>query len=90
MLGRPVIFTEHNKTVGDKGDIVFADPKGYYAPIKNGGVKFAQSMHLFFDYDVEAFRWTFRMGGQPFLSGPVSSANGSNTKSHFVTLAARA
>lgn len=90
LLGRPVRFTEHAKTLGDKGDIMLIDPKGYYAARKAAGVQFAQSMHLYFDYGLNAFRWTFRFGGQPYLSAPVSPKNGSNTKSHFVTLEARA
>lgn len=90
LLGYPLLFTEHCKTVGDAGDIQLVNLSGYYAAMKQGGAKFASSIHLFFDYDIEAFRWTFRLGGQPFLSAAVSPANGSNTKSHFVYLAARA
>lgn len=88
LLGRPIIFSEHCKTLGTVGDVMLIDPKGYYAPRKTG-TKFARSIHLYFDYDVEAFRWTFRFGGQPYLSAPVSAANGSNSKSHFVALATR-
>ena len=57
--------------------------------IKTGGVKFAASIHLFFDFAVNAYRWMFRIGGQPILSAPVSPAKGSDTESHFVTLATR-
>lgn len=89
LLGRPVMLTEHAKTVGDVGDIQLIDPMGYYATRKQGGINFDTSIHLFFDYGVQAFRWTFRFGGQPYLSAPVSPDNGSNTKSHFVVLAAR-
>ncbi len=90
LLGRPVRLTDHARTLGDKGDIQFVDPMGYYAATKANGITFANSIHLYFDYNIQAFRWTFRMGGQPFLSAPVDPANGSNTKSHFVTLAERA
>lgn len=90
LLGRPIRLTEHAKTLGDLGDIQFIDPMGYYMPVKQGGVDFASSIHLYFDYGIQAFRWTFRCGGQPFLSKPVQPANGPNTKSHFVTLAERA
>mgnify|MGYP001492369520 CR=1 FL=1 len=86
LMGYPVQFTEHAKTLGDKGDIQLVNLKGYYATQKTGGVRFATSIHLFFDYNIEAFRWLFRLGGQPYLSAPVSPANGTNTKSHFVTL----
>ena len=90
ILGRPVIFTEHANTLGTEGDLQFIDPMGYYAANKAGGIDFASSIHLYFDYGMQAFRWTFRFGGQPYLSAPVSPAKGSNTKSHFVTLATRA
>ncbi len=90
LLGLPIKFSEHAKTLGDKGDIQLVSPKGYAAYQRSSGPKFASSMHLYFDYGVEAFRWTFRFGGQPHLSGPVSPANGANTKSHFITLDPRA
>lgn len=90
LLGRPIVFSEHSKTLGDKNDIQFVDPKGYYAVTKRSGLKYAESMHLYFDYDTMAFRWTIRIGGQPYLSAPVSPNNGVSTKSHFVTLEDRA
>ena len=90
LLGRPVRFSEHCETIGDKGDIHFANLRdGYYAITSPGGIQFASSIHLYFDYGLSAFRWTFRMNGQPFLSAPISPAKGSNTRSHFVTLDAR-
>jgi len=90
LLGRPVKISEHCATLGDLGDVVFANPRqGYYSPRK-AGVKFASSMHLYFDYDVEAFRWTFRMGGTPVLESAITPNKGSATRSHFVVLAARA
>lgn len=88
--GKPLLYNEHFKSLGQLGDIVLADLSGYYAATKQGGgIDFAASIHLFFDYNIQAFRWTFRFGGQPFLSAPVSPANGANTKSHFVTLEGR-
>lgn len=89
LFGRPVIPNEHSQTVGTKGDIQLVDPLGYYMARKANGLTFAQSMHLYFDYAIQAFRWTFRLGGQPYLSAPVSPAKGSSTKSHFVCLETR-
>lgn len=90
LLGLPVRFSEFAKTLGDKGDIQLISPLGYYAARKAEGLKFASSIHLYFDYATEAFRWTFRYGGQPHLSAPITPHNGSATKSHFVALAERA
>ena len=90
LLGRPVVPIEHMETVGDAEDLGFISPSGYHAIGKSNGMQFASSMHLFFDYAMTAFRWTFRIGGQPFLSAAVSPQKGSTTRSHFITLAARA
>jgi HK97 family phage major capsid protein len=89
LLGKPVITTEACSALGDVGDIVFANLKGYFMPFKAGGVKSDVSMHLYFDQGVTSFRWTFRVGGQPWLSAAIARKNGSNTLSHFVALAAR-
>ena len=89
LMGRPIISTEACPTIGDKGDIILAYLPGYFAPYGAGGVRNDMSMHLWFDQGVTAFRWTFRVGGQPWLSGPIARKNGNNTLSHFVVLEAR-
>jgi HK97 family phage major capsid protein len=84
-LGLPLMFNEHCQALGTVGDIVVADLSGYALATKTGGgVDFAASIHLFFDQKLTAFRRIFRIGGQPYLSAPVSPAKGTNTKSHFV------
>jgi len=90
LLGRPVVFNEHSASVGQFGDIQFVNPNGYEAFKKQNGVSFADSIHLYFDYNIRAFRWVFRIGGQPVLSKPVAPARGGSTKSHFVALSERA
>lgn len=90
LLGRPVYWTDHADTVGDLGDLQFVNPNGYEAFRKQNGISFAESIHLYFDYNVRAFRWIFRIGGQPVLSAPITPARSSATKSHFVAIAARA
>jgi len=90
LLGRPVMFSENCATLGTNTDIMLIDPMGYYLVKKSGGIKFNSSIHLYFDYDVQAFKWTFRLGGMPYLNAAVSPKNGSSTKSHYVTLATRA
>lgn len=86
LLGMPVMLTEHAQTLGTQGDLQLLSPKGYYALRRDGGPQFASSMHLYFDYAIDAFRWTTRYGGQPYLSAPVTPAKGTTTKSHFVAL----
>jgi HK97 family phage major capsid protein len=88
--GRPLNIMEHCSALGDEGDLMLINPAGYYAATSNNGTIDAQaSIHLYFDYAATAFRWTFRMGGQPLLKKAVDPAHGTATKSHFVTIAAR-
>ena len=89
LLGLPIFVSEHCQVVGTAGDIQLVAPNGYYSAIKQGGIKFAASMHLYFDYGLAAFRWTFRLAGQPLLSAAVSQAKGSETLSHFIVTAVR-
>lgn len=90
LLGRPVMLTDACDTVGDQGDIILANMAGYRSITKAGGPAFSQSMHLWFDQDVQAFKLVFRMDGQPTLASAVTPPNSSVTRSHFVALAARA
>lgn len=89
LLGRPIVMTDACDTLGDQGDIVLANLSGYRAITKAGGAEFAQSMHLWFDQDLMAFRLIFRMDGQPAMAAAITPPNSSVTRSHFVALAAR-
>lgn len=89
LLGRPIRFTHHAQVLGTEGDIQFVDPEGYMLNIHTSGLRMDSSIHLYFDYAVKAYRWLFRLGGQPILSAAVSPAKGSDKISHFVTLAVR-
>ncbi len=90
LLGKPMIFTEQNATLGDKGDIILADLNEYML-IDKGGVQAASSMHVQFIYDEMTFRWTYRIDGQPIRSAPLTPYKGTaNTRSPFVTLDERA
>jgi HK97 family phage major capsid protein len=90
LMGRPVIVTQHAKSVGAQGDISLLDLRGYQSIESQGGIQTATSMHLYFDADSIAFRSTFRVDGQPKAAAAVSPANGSNSLSYFVQLDVRA
>jgi len=89
LLGRPIYVTEACATLGTVGDIILADMSKYLTVVKAGGIRSDVSMHFYFDQNVSAFRFVMRMNGQPWLSTPIARKNGSNTLSHFVTLATR-
>lgn len=89
LLGRPVIVTEHNPTLGQQGDILFAD-LSMYKTVTRGNARSAISIHLRFDYGETAFRFDFRVDGQPWLRAPITPAQGSATLAPFVALDTRA
>lgn len=90
LLGSPVKFTQHAKFLGTQGDLSYIDAAGYAAFVHSSGTKFDASIHLYFDYDITAFRWVMRVGGMPYASAPVTQANGNDSMSQFVELATRA
>jgi len=85
--GRPIVLSQTAQTLGDLGDIYLIDFAQYMTISK--GPEYAESMHFFFDADAMAFRVTFRMDGQPWMSAPITPNNGANTLSAFVQLEAR-
>lgn len=89
LKGRPVMLSEHAAAASAQGDINLLSLKGYRTITKAGGIQTATSMHLYFDADATAFRFTFRLNGKPILSAPITPPKSSNTRSHFVTLQAR-
>lgn len=91
LLNRPLIPIEHAATVGDVGDIMLVDLSAYAMGVRGGQrVRTAVSIHLRFDYAETAFRFMLEIDGQPWLNTPITPAQGSNTLSTHVVLAARA
>jgi HK97 family phage major capsid protein len=90
LFGRPVIAIEQCPTLGDVGDIIFADLNGYVLAEK-GGIQSDMSIHVKFDYDESVFRFVMRLDGQPVRASALTPYKGgaTNTLSHFVALAAR-
>lgn len=95
LFGRPVIPHQTAETIGDLGDIMLLDLKQYLTVTKTGagrdsnGIKADTSIHLWFDQDTTAFRFTLRVAGQPWWPAAITQRDGSNTQSPFVVLEAR-
>lgn len=87
LFGIPVMVTQHANTLGTVGDIVLTDLSQYLAAVKTTGVDAQASIHLWFDQDITAFRFVFRMAGQPWRSTPVAPQFGTNNLSSFIALA---
>lgn len=89
LKGRPVFLSEHANAASSAGDLNLLSLRGYRTITKAGGIETATSMHLYFDADATAFRFTFRLNGKPILSQPVTPPKSTNTRSHFISLGAR-
>lgn len=89
LMGRPVIPTEFNETLGTEGDIVLANLDDYIT-ISKGGIEQAESMHVEFLTDQLALRFIMRVDGKPWEVQPRIPYKGTATQSSFVTLATRA
>lgn len=88
LLGRPVLPVEQCSTLGAVGDIILANFKEYIL-IDKGGLQSDQSIHVRFVYDETAFRFIYRVDGQPLWDSALTPYQGTNTLSPFVTLAGR-
>lgn len=88
LFGRPVIPIEQCNTLGSVGDIILAD-LSQYVMIDKGAIKADVSVHVRFIYDEQAFKFVYRVDGQPVWQDVLTPFKGSNTVSPFVTLQAR-
>ena len=79
LLGLPVYTTEDCEDLGSIGDVYLVNPDAYCALEKMGGTKFASSMHVKFDSDAMAFRWTSRFGGIPLYNAPYTPRDKNST-----------
>lgn len=88
LFGRPVVPIEQCASLSSAGDIILMDPT-QYVMVDKGDVQQAISMHVAFLTDQMAFRWVYRVDGQPWWHTAITPFKGSNTQSPFITLGAR-
>ena len=87
LRGRPVVYSEFNPTLGSVGDILLVDMSDYLMWEK-GGVQAAASIHVQFLTDQTAFRFIYRVDGQPATQSALTPYQGSTTTSPYIALAA--
>jgi len=87
LMGLPIVEVEYAATMGSTGDIMLASLSQYQG-IERGGIESATSIHVQFVTDETAFRFVYRFDGGPLWHSTLTPANGSNTQSPFVVLAA--
>lgn len=90
LKGLPVIPVEAASTAGEFGDVMLVDWSQYMVVTKGEQIRTDVSMHLFFDQDLQAFRFIFRMTGAPMWGSAITPENGNQTRSWAVALETRA
>lgn len=88
LMGKPVVPTEFNATLGTAGDIMLLDLSQYLL-IEKGGIQAASSMHVQFLTDQMVYKFTYRVDGQPLWSSAITPFKGTATQSPFIALATR-
>lgn len=89
--GRPAIAIEQASGPGDVGDIMLVDLSQYLL-IDKGPVQTATSIHVKFVYDETAFRFVYRVDGQPKWNSKVTPYKRTSSDFYigpFITLEAR-
>ena len=84
--GRPLVVSEDMPALGITGDLSLVNPDGYIFANHTSGIRFATSIHFYFDADARAFRWLAQYGGRPAFSNPYPPREGGEDLSHFVLL----
>lgn len=89
LFGRPVIEIEQCEALGTLGDILFADFNQYILIDKSSGINAQTSIHVKFLTDETAFRFVYRIDGQPVWKSALTKYKGSATVSPFIALQTR-
>jgi HK97 family phage major capsid protein len=87
LMTRPVLPVEQASAIGTLGDIILADLSKYLVIERPLDIKL--SLEVRFINGEGAYRFTYRVDGQPLYWSPITPKNGGPTKSAFVTLASR-
>jgi len=85
LMGYPIFWTEKLPTLGTQGDILLASWENYYIGERQA-TTIEASIHFAFDDDITTWRAVHRVDGQPFLSQPITLADGVWQVSPFVIL----
>jgi HK97 family phage major capsid protein len=88
LIGKEVIFTEKNPTLGSKGDLILADLSQYAIGLREG-LRIEKSNAPGFTTDESTWRTVARVDGQGTWDKPLTLKDGSTTVAPFVVLAAR-
>jgi HK97 family phage major capsid protein len=76
LYGRPVLISEACAPIGTEGDVILLDPLAILTGVREGEVREDLSIHVWFDMDLSAFRFTFRVGAAPWWASSITQFKG--------------
>ena len=82
--GLPCYAVEACSEVGTVGDVILASMDHYQIVLKD--MKVDLSFHFYFDASCSAYRYIFRVQGNPMPSAPWAAQYGDDTRSPFIAL----
>lgn len=85
LMGFPIYWTEKLPALGVSGDILLADWKYYLIGDRQATTLDATNIYRF-RYDITSYRAVHRVDGKPWLSQPITLADGALQVSPFVIL----
>ena len=85
LMGMPVTWTEKLPLLGTQGDILLADWR-YYIIGDRQATTIESTKFDRWRFDQTSWRVVHRVDGQPWLSAPLTYADGATTVSPFVIL----
>ena len=85
LMGFPIYWTEKLPALGVRGDILLADWKYYLIGDRQATTIDATNIYRF-RYDITSYRAVHRVDGKPWLSQPITLADGALQVSPFVIL----
>ena len=87
LYGAPYIEVEYTAALGTTGDLMLVS-LSQYQTINKGGIQAASSIHVNFTSDETAFRFIYRIDGQPLWNSALTPFDAGNTLSPYVVLTA--
>ena len=89
ILGKPVIWDEKMEAAGTRGDVLLANWKFYLIGERQATTIESTQFESFLS-DLTTWRMVSRGDGQPWLTAPITLADGSKQLSPFVVLSSAA
>ena len=89
LFGRPVLVTEAAQVAGTPGDVCLIDPLAIMTATREGLVKDDLSLHVWFDLNLAAYRFTMRLAAAPWWAAAITPYRGSATVSSAVVIETR-